>query len=196
MPITNASMPSGCSGRPHSTGGTVYTVRALRRFTGQLEGHVERGCKLENVTRDRAFELAGMGVVEILEGDDNRSGFETKGGEPSSSGTSAEPASLSHQGNPPAPPTSSLSGTGPASASTTESTSGQKPTRSTVQTMDGGKSTTRKSERRAKLTDGVRTAKHAGTLISDTSNPSAPPASLGTPGVSAQASSATVAPKR
>lgn len=170
----------------------MFKVRALKRFNGDREGHVDRGCTFET-TRERAYELAGLGVVEVLEGSEEKNPA-GKGAE-STSGTSNAPPSSSLPVNPSRTKGSSSSEGGPSSQSATQSTAGRKPGTSTRPTSAGGKSTTKKSARSAKPTDGARTAKRLGTLTSDTSNPSAPPASLATPDVSAPASSATAVPK-
>lgn len=175
----------------------MYTIRALRRFTGQFEGNVPRGATVPNLTRDRAYELVSIGVAEILEGsDDLKPGFETKEGQPSNSATSPAPVFSSPAANPLDPQTSVSPPDGPSAASMTGSTSIPPPPPSTPPIAAGGKSTTKKSERSAKPTDGARTAKRVGTLTSSGSNPTAPPGSLGDPAISTPAPSGTAAPKR
>lgn len=173
-------------------------MRALRRFNGQYEGHVERGCEFEARDSDRAHELAGLGVAEILEDPDNPESDEP-GAAPSTSETQPAPASSLHPASPPAENASSGGSfsVGPSSASPTATDlSKAKLPPSTPQTQPGGKSTKKRSnERTAKASDGARTAKPAGTLTSNGSNPSEPPDSLGSQTASAPVSSATAVPK-
>lgn len=194
VPITNHMWP-GMVPRPDREV-AVFKVRALNRFHGQHEGHVERGTTFET-SRDRAYELAGLGVVEVLEGsDDLPAGIEQKGGEPSSSATANAPSSFSLPESRSPEQTSAPSPAGPSSASTTAGASGPAASEPTGPTTSGGNSTTKKSERKAKATDGARTAKRVGTLGSDGSNPSGPPASVANPDVSTPASSGTPGRKR
>lgn len=173
----------------------MFKVRALNRFIGAHEGQVERGTTFET-NRDRAYELAKGGNVEILEGDGTPPGLERhEGGDPSTSGTQTAPSSFSPPASQSSGSTSPPAGAGQSSASTTVIASGPSAKAPTGQTTRGGKNTTKKSERPAKATDGVRTAKRAGTLISDGSNPTAPPASLANPDVSVPAPSGIAAPK-
>ena len=112
--------------------------------------------------RDHAYYLAGLGCVEIIEGDDLSAHFETKDG----------PASLSPPDLLPAKPSSALSPAGPASPSTTPTESSPKPTRSTRPTGRGGRSTSPKSVGTLRASSGAVTAKRVGTLVSEPSGSS------------------------
>lgn len=165
----------------------MFKVRALTRLQGEKipDGHQNRGNEFL-IDRDTAFELAASNAVEILEGDDTQPGFETKpGGAPSTSATTGAPASLSQAASPPAASTSAPSTGGQSSPSATGTASGKVAKPSTQPTGAGGTTTTKKSaSRTVKPTDGVRTAKRVGTLTSDGSNPSQPPASVSNPATS------------
>lgn len=158
----------------------MFKVRALMRLHGEKipEGHQSRGNTFM-VDRETAFQLASTRAVEILEGDGTGPNFETKEGGKSNSETSGEPSSSLPAASPPAGSTSLVSTVGPSSQSATATDSGKASKPSTRRTGAGGTTTTKKSpQRTAKPTDGARTAKHAGTLTSEGSNPSSAPASL------------------
>jgi hypothetical protein len=166
----------------------MYKVRALMRLHGESipDGYQNRGNTFE-CSRDTAHTLAQKGAVEILEGDDSRENFETKGGEgaPSSSETNGGPSSSSPPGSPPAGSTLPPAAAGQSSRSATDTGSGGTSKRSTQPTTAGGGSTSKKSAgRTAKPTDGAKTAKRAGTLTSDGSNPSTAPGSVSDPALS------------
>ncbi len=58
----------------------MYTVRITKkRVSTQLHGNMTRGQIVPNLTRDYAYWLVGQGVAEIIEGDDTKPNFETKG---------------------------------------------------------------------------------------------------------------------
>lgn len=107
--------------------------------------------------RDHAYYLAGLGCVEIIEGDATSEAFETKDG----------PASLSPPALPPELPSSSLLPAGPASPSTTPTDSPPTPTRSTPRTTRGGNSTSRPSARVSRASSGAVAAKRVGTLVAE-----------------------------
>jgi hypothetical protein len=182
MALTSDRWPGNPTPRPAtSEGSAMFTVRVIsRRLHGEgiPEGEQRRGNTFQ-CSRDKAFELAGSGAVEILEGDDTGPDFETKGEDPSTSGTASEPASFSPAANLSATSTSQVSPAGLSSRSTTGTVSGRTAPPSTPRTSAGGATTTKKSAKRAaRATDGARTAKRLGTLTSDGSNPSEPPASV------------------
>lgn len=159
----------------------MYTVRVLaRRLSGEdiPDGEQRRGCTFQT-TREKAFELAKNGSVEILEGDDSRPESDRTGkGAASTSSTAGAPLSSSQAENPQGSSTlDPLTPAGPSSRSATDTGSGAASKPSTPRTGAGGTTTKKKSAARTmKPTDGARTAKRAGTLTSDGSNPSEPPA--------------------
>jgi hypothetical protein len=165
----------------------MFKVRALARLHGDKipDGYQNRGNTFF-VDRDTAYELAGARSVEILEGDGLQPGFEThEGGAPSTSETNAAPLSSSPPGSPPDSSTSAPSPDGPSSQSATATDSGRASKQSTQRTSGGGRTTKKPSNSRTlKPTDGARTAKRAGTLTSDGSNPQTPPASVSDPATS------------
>lgn len=61
----------------------MFKVRATQRFSSMSEGHKSKGDRWET-SRDRAYALMAMGVIEIEEGDPRSSNFETHS-EPASS---------------------------------------------------------------------------------------------------------------
>lgn len=108
---------------------------ALRRFTSEREGHIDRGCTVENLTEARALELAGIGVIEITKRGDvpttgstaapeqQASGYEKKVIDPDKGptpdGRPSAPAAPSSapSGTPSAPPSSSPAAPPPVSSS-------------------------------------------------------------------------------
>lgn len=111
----------------------MFKVRATQRFSSMNEGHKSKGDEWPT-SRDRAYALAGMGVVEILEGDSTHQDFETKRVQQLSSRRDLlplEPFDPARSG------ANSL-----ASASTTVGASIQVPPASTLPTDTGGSSAT------------------------------------------------------
>lgn len=135
----------------------MFRVRALARFISETEGTVSRGCTLE-LSRDRAYELAGLGVVEILDGDGLPCNFETK----------EKPQSLSPPDRAPVPSPFLQPADGRPSASMTRTDSDPMPTPSIPAIKNGGDSTPKRSRGRPRRSGGVVT--------------SAPPASSGSSG--------------
>lgn len=175
MPILSELWPWRHSPRPQSQGASpMFTVRALSSLLGQgiPNGQKQRG-ETFMLDRDKAFELAAAGSVEILEGDDLRQDFETKGDALSDAVTTDARGSSSPAVLPPVPQTSPSPMDGRSSRSMTATGSRPAAKLSTRRTTAGGSTTTRKpAGRTLKPRDGVRTAKHVGTLVSASSNPS------------------------
>lgn len=111
----------------------MFKVQAVKRFSSMSEGHVDKGQVLE-VSRDRAYALAGMGVATILEGDSTHQNFETKRVQQLSS----RPGLLPLEPSDPA----SSGDNSPASASMTAGASTPPPQDSTPPTETGGPSET------------------------------------------------------
>lgn len=62
----------------------MFKLRATQRFSSFIEGNRRKGDVFEVPTRQRAYDLLSIGVVQILEGDDFASSLETKDELPSS----------------------------------------------------------------------------------------------------------------
>lgn len=138
----------------------MFKVRCIvRRFTGDLEVGQKKFGDVWETTRDRAFYLAGLGQIEIQEGNDSTCDFETK----------HEPRSLSRAVHPLELSTSNPLEDGPSSPSTTRGDSPLTPKSSTAATTAGGKSTPKAPAKGSRASAGVRTAKRAAILSFDTS---------------------------
>lgn len=141
----------------------MFKVRAKSRIITNY-GHKRSGDVFE-VDRDWAFQHQALGVVEILEGDDQSPPLETKQIRPGGSGSLLQP------GNPSTQTRSSSAGDSTHSQSQTPIASPPTLGPATPVTNDGGTTTTNPSELPdSPASSGLKTPAPPGPTGSDTSN--------------------------